>query len=476
MKIETIKNYKPIHQLFECFHNFPNVAFLDSSLKGSDGRFSIIGLYPYLSLSTKDGKTTINGKLSTSSFEEFLKDYLKKKREENNTSLPIISGAIGYFSYSYALKKNGIESQHKRRLDVQDAFLNFYDVFIIEDHEERLLYIIANGKLKTEDESIKEIKHYLNIASKSADEQLKTNVEKIKQTLEKADYENSEYMDEINVKSDFEKDEYIKAIKLMKNHIIEGNIYVVNMTEQFMLKSSNKPYEVFKVLRNLSPSSFGSYIHYEDFTILSSSPERFLKVKDNKILTCPIKGTRKRGKTKKEDERLKSELGCSEKERAELLMIVDLERNDLNKICVPGSVKVENLFTVQTLAQVFHLFAKVEGQLRVGTDIVDILSAMFPGGSITGTPKLSAMKIIDNVEKSSRNIYTGSIGYIALDGSADLNIVIRTAIYQNDTYYVGAGGVITYESDEQFEMEEVLQKAKAIFHSIKFEQETTKDK
>ena len=147
-------------------------------------------------------------------------------------------------------------------------------------------------------------------------------------------------------------------------------------------------------------------------------------------------------------------------------MVVDLERNDLNKICVPGSVKVKNLFSIESYAQVFHLVSQVEGQLKKNTDVVDILSAMFPGGSITGTPKLSAMKIIDKIEKSSRNLYTGSIGYLAFDGSIDLNIIIRTAVYQKGVYHVGAGGGITYESDEKFEIEEVFQKAQAIFHSI----------
>jgi len=444
MKIEVIKNHKPIHRLFECYKNFPNVAFLDSSLKSDEGKFSIIALYPYLSISHQDGKTKINNELSTISFDEYLKNYLQEKKEKNNTSLPIIDGAIGYFSYDYALKKYGIISKHKRRLEIPDAFLCFYDVLIIENYEYDSLYIVAHGKIKAEDEAIDEVKYYLDYAI----EESENNVSGKK------------------IKPDFEKKEYIDAIEKMKDHILEGDIYVVNMTEQFRLYSSKKPFEVFKVLREVSPSPFGAYIKYDDFTIISSSPERFLKVKGNKIITCPIKGTRKRGQTKEEDEALKEELLSSEKEKSELLMIVDLERNDLNKICKPGSVKVENLFSIKTYAQVFHLVAKIEGKLKENIDAMDILSAMFPGGSITGTPKLSAMRIIDNIEKSRRNIYTGSIGYIGLDGSIDLNIVIRTAIYQNGVYHVGAGGGITYESDGTFEMEEVLQKAKAIFYSI----------
>lgn len=466
MKIEVIKEHKPISQIFECFKDVPNVAFLDSSLHvsgksggttGNEGRYSIIGVYPYFSLSIQDGKTKVNGKLSNKSFEAILKDYLKENKEANHTSLPIISGAIGYFSYDYGLRQYGIVSQHKGLLDFPQALLHFYDVFIIEDHEANLLYVVANGKLKAEDERLKEIKRLLDGQAERA------------QALDEKRQECNEILTNIKrqeIKADFEKEDYIKAIEKMKEHIVEGDIYVVNMTEQFRISSCKPPYEVFKLLRALSPSPFGTYMNYQDFAIISSSPECFLKVKNNKILTSPIKGTRKRGATKEEDDMLKRELECSEKEKSELLMIVDLERNDLNKICVPGSVKVNNLFSIASYAQVFHLAADVEGQVTEGSDALDILLAMFPGGSITGTPKLSAMKIIDSVEKSRRNLYTGSIGYFALDGSMELNIVIRTAIYQKGIYHVGAGGGITYESDAEFEMEEVLQKAKALFCSI----------
>ena len=459
MKIEIIKEHKPIHQIFECLKDFTNVSFLDSSLKKGQGRHSIIGIYPYFSISIQNGKTKVNGKEVPSSFEDTLKDYMAENKSENNTSLPIISGAIGYFSYDYGLKNAGVVSQHKRRLDVPDAFVCFYDVFIIEDHQDNILYVVANGKLKDEYEEIDEVKKLLNLY-------LKESVDIVNKDYSTMAHSKDTQLSTSNIIPDFEQDEYMKAIGKMKQHILEGDIYVVNMTEQFRIYSEKKPYEVFKILRRLSPSPFGAYIQYENFAIICSSPERFLKVRENKLTTCPIKGTRKRGTTKEEDEKLKCELECSEKEKSELLMVVDLERNDLNKICVPGSVKVKNLFSIESYAQVFHLVSQVEGQLKKNTDVVDILSAMFPGGSITGTPKLSAMKIIDKIEKSSRNLYTGSIGYLAFDGSIDLNIIIRTAVYQKGVYHVGAGGGITYESDEKFEIEEVFQKAQAIFHSI----------
>ena len=190
-------------------------------------------------------------------------------------------------------------------------------------------------------------------------------------------------------------------------------------------------------------------------------------MKNRKINTRPIKGTRKRGETEEEDIRMRTELENSGKDKSELLMIVDLERNDLNRVCVPGSVKVTELFTVEEYATVFHLVSDIEGQLQEEKDIIDLMDAAFPGGSITGAPKYRAMEIIDELEHGKRNLYTGSIGYLTLDGDCDFNIVIRTAVHKDGKYYLGVGGGITAESDLEFEYEETLQKAKAVLEAMK---------
>lgn len=200
--------------------------------------------------------------------------------------------------------------------------------------------------------------------------------------------------------------------------------------------------------------------------MVAASPERFLKVKDHHIVTRPIKGTRKRGETPEEDALLRAELEASEKDKSELLMIVDLERNDLNRVSVPGSVKVTELFAVEEYATVFHLISNVEGDLKPELTVMDLIEAAFPGGSITGAPKLRAMEIIDELEHSSRNLYTGSMGYLSLSGDCDLNIVIRTAVCQDGVYHLGVGGGITCESDLEFEYEETLQKAKALLQAM----------
>ena len=256
------------------------------------------------------------------------------------------------------------------------------------------------------------------------------------------------------------------AVQRMIHYIVEGDIYIANMTQRLQITSSMPPFELFEQLRKNNPSPFGGYFNYGDFQVVSASPERFLKMTDGLIQTRPIKGTRKRGSTQEEDNALKQELEQSGKDKSELLMIVDLERNDLNRVCIPGSVVVDELFSVETYATVFHLIANVTGILRPELTVMDLIEAAFPGGSITGAPKLRAMELIDELEHSRRNLYTGSMGYLSLDGNCDFNIVIRTALYKEGVYHLGVGGGITFESDLAFEYEETLQKAKALLEAL----------
>ena len=215
------------------------------------------------------------------------------------------------------------------------------------------------------------------------------------------------------------------------------------MTQQLTIESQKAPLDVFYDLREANPSPFGGYLDYGEYQIVCASPERFLKMKDHKVNTRPIKGTRKRGETPEEDQKMREELQNSGKDQSELLMIVDLERNDLNRVCKPGSVKVTELFTVEEYATVFHLVSDIEGELQDGKNVCDLLEATFPGGSITGAPNLT------------------------LDGACDFNIVIRTAVHKDGKYYLGAGGGITAESDLEFEYEETLQKAKALLEALR---------
>ena len=202
----------------------------------------------------------------------------------------------------------------------------------------------------------------------------------------------------------------------------------MNLTQRLMIESKKSPLQVFSYLRKFNPAPFGAYLDFDNFEVVSASPERFIKMKDRLIETRPIKGTRKRGATAEEDLALKNELANSEKDKSELLMIVDLERNDLNRICELKSVVVDELFEVETYSTVFHLVSTIRGKLKEEYSFVDLIKATFPGGSITGAPKIRAMEIIDELENSRRDLYTGSIGYVSFNGDCDFIKMVNTIL------------------------------------------------
>lgn len=443
--MEEFKYYPPIHKIFEVFREEEDAVFLESSLHNELGRFSVIGLFPYLRL-VKGEQFTVNGKVCQSSFEDYVKEYLKENQEDNPTELPLLAGAIGYFSYEYGQKKMGIISQKKSQIEIPESILCFYDVFIIEDSLKKKLYFIANGKLKD---------------GKSRLEQLKRQIES-ESGISDVIRENSGAW----FRADFQKDEYMNAVDHMIRYITEGEIHTANMTQQIRLKSTKDPFWLFQSLRRLNPSPFGGYFNYGDFQIISSSPERLLKMKNRRIAIRPIKGTRKRGETLEEDMALRNDLRNSDKEKHELQMIVDLEKSDLNQVCIPGSVTVTELFEVEEYATVFHLVSNITGMLREDLTAMDLVNAMFPGGAVTGAPKQRAMELIDKLEHSKRNLYTGSLGYLSLNGDCDFNIVIQTAVFKDQTYHLGAGGGITGESKAGFEYEEMFQKARVMIEAL----------
>lgn len=451
-KQRILKEMKPARnaaELYTYFAGADDSVFLDSSLINKLGRYSVIGAVPYLKLVKEGNDFYINGEKETScSFEEYLKKYLADHKDKNNTDLPLVSGAVGYFSYEYGRKLMEVSSVNEDLVSIPDAVLVFYDFYIIEDRHEQRTYLIANGITQKAEKLMSEMEARIG--------GLPVYIQK-----------ESDIVYPTEVYPNFTKEEYKQAVDHMIRYIIEGDIYIANMTQQLTVSSDKKPLDVFYDLRENNPSPFGGYFDYGDFQIICASPERFLKMQKGHVDTRPIKGTRKRGETPEEDMLMRTELENSEKDKSELLMIVDLERNDLNRVCRPGSVKVTELFTVEEYATVFHLVSDIEGDLENGKNVMDLLEAAFPGGSITGAPKYRAMEIIDELENNKRNLYTGSMGYLTLDGDCDFNIVIRTALHKDGKYYLGVGGGITAESDLEFEYEETLQKAKAVLQAMK---------
>ena len=268
------------------------------------------------------------------------------------------------------------------------------------------------------------------------------------------------------LQSNFSRDAYLKAVRRIREYIKNGDVYQVNLSQRFSFPLRGDPYTLFGRLFHLNPAPFYAYLNCGNFQIFSTSMERFLLRREDYLETRPIKGTRPRGGTPEEDEAQRQELLASPKDDAELSMIVDLLRNDLGKVCKPRTVQVQEHKRLEAYQNVYHLVSTVTGELTGNTSHVDILRATFPGGSITGCPKIRAMEIIDELEPQVRHVYTGSIGYLGLHRNMDLNVAIRTAIVANGWGHFAVGGGIVYDSDEAAEYEETLHKGRTLFRLI----------
>ncbi|SHH13839.1 aminodeoxychorismate synthase component I [Clostridium grantii] len=458
IKIKEIETKLTSFQLFEIFKNDEYVFFLDSGMDHDKlGRYSFISSNPLLVFKSKGNEIKITKKDQENIFFENpfekLKEILKKYTLSYKTPFPFIGGVVGYFGYDMYHHLENINTTAIDDMNIPDCVLGVYDGVIIVDHLENKVFIAALGMEEDCDKVLDTINNRINI-----------NTDKImKETQSIIDKGLTE---EIYLQSNLNKKDYITCLKKVKNYIEEGDVYQVNLTQRFQCHINETSFDIYKRLRKINPAPFASYFDFKEGQIVSSSPERFIKIQDKVIETRPIKGTIPRGKTQEEDNKNKEILLNSEKDKAELLMIVDLERNDLGKICKTGTVKVTELFHLEKYATVYHLVSTIKGEIKDEYDVVDCLKATFPGGSITGAPKIRAMEIIDEIEPNTRNIYTGSIGYIGFNGDVDLNIVIRTIVCKGNKASFGVGGGIVWDSDSELEYEESLHKAKALIKTL----------
>lgn len=445
--IEEVSTELDAFSIYSIFKEEKESVFLDSGMDRKRlGKYSFIGLNPFITFKSKNNICVINEEEYEGNTFEELKNITKKYKFKNNTGLPFIGGGIGYFSYDLGRNIEKLPEVAVEDVDIPDCYFNFYDNVIVIDHVNNKVYVIALGILQEHEKSINSIKERIYKGKK---------IEYSKGVGDKFEFE-----------SNFTKEEYIKTIDKVRQYIENGDIYITNLTQRFTCITEKEPYEIYKTLRSINPAPFAAFMKCDGFSIVSSSPERFLQIKDGIVETRPIKGTRPRGKDKHEDIKNRQELLNSEKDKSELLMIVDLERNDLSRVCKSNSVKVTELFELEEYSTVYHLVATVKGEIRDEYTSIDCIKACFPGGSITGAPKIRSMEIIDELEKVRRNIYTGCIGYIGFDDNVDLNIVIRTILIKNNKAYIGVGGGITWESDPKEEYEETLDKARALFKSL----------
>ncbi len=432
---------------------------LHSALVNDDiGRFSFLGSDPFLIFSVKDGKVVVEEKGQMQCYDKepllVLRRLLRKYQRPNVSDIPFTGGAVGYFSYDLGWYFEKLPSSTIDDLKLPDLYLPFYDRLIVVDHIKMETLIFSHGFPLVGEEGIK----------KAGDR-----LDELVGLINRRSVANPQRKNEApagNVTSNFTKENYVKMVEKGKEYIAAGDIFQVNLSQRFQVPISITPWELYQRLADANPAPFASFLDFTPVSVVSSSPERYMRLKGDVVETRPIKGTRPRGANSQEDRRLRQELYKSAKDRAELVMIVDLERNDLGRVCQIGSVKVPQVFRLEEYATVFHLVSTVEGMLLTRLDVNDLVKASFPGGSITGAPKIRAMEIIEELEPTKRSIYTGSIGYIDYSGDADLNIVIRTFLIKNNIAYFQVGGAIVADSDPEAEYQETLDKAKGLINSL----------
>jgi para-aminobenzoate synthetase component 1 len=436
---------------FRALADLPWPVWLDSAARGGpSGRYDIVAADPCITLRTRGQITEIaaRGGATTSSPSSpfaLLRAQLGQRCAAIE-DVPFCGGAIGYFGYDLGRRLERMPSIAAADVDMPELAIGIYDWAVVVDHEKRSARLVGLGRDARTFEQWPDLVERLAVSAAAK-------VDPPFRVLTRAH-------------STVSRDEYAAAFRRVQEHIRLGDCYQVNLTQRFEARADGDPWTAYLKLREINPAPFAAYLDFPDGRVLCSSPELFLRVVGEHVETKPIKGTRPRGADDARDRALAAALRSSAKDRAENVMIVDLLRNDLGKACVPGSVRATKLFDIESFASVHQLVSTVEGQLAPGKDALDLLEGCFPGGSITGAPKVRAMQIIEELEPQRRGVYCGAIGYVGYDGNVSLNIAIRTLVQHGDSIYAWAGGGVVADSDVDAEYQESLDKAAALLEVL----------
>ena len=431
--------------LFETVADLPWAVFLDSGGHHlTQSRYDIIAAEPHTTLVTRGKLTEIRSDAIELSREDplvLLRQYLEFDPAAA-CDLPFTGGALGYFSYDLGRRFERLPAFAEDAEKMPEMAVGIYDWAVVVDHLDKRSWLVAQGRRADTKARWTEL-----VARFSA-----------------APVERARVPFRITapLASNLARERYATAFRRVLDYIHAGDCYQINLAQRFAAPAAGDPWLAYQALRVINPAPYAAYLNTPHGQILSASPARFLKLERGSVETKPIKGTRPRAGHPRVDAELAAELKASEKDRAENVMIVDLLRNDLSKNCELGSVKVTKLFEVESFATVHHLVSTVTGTLRQGRDALDLLRGCFPGGSITGAPKLRAMQIIEELEPDRRGVYCGAIGYIGCDGNMDLNIAIRTLVYAGGSIRFWAGGGIVADSRLEDEYQETFDKAAAM--------------
>jgi anthranilate synthase component 1 len=374
---------------------------------------------------------------------------------------PLVAGAIGYFSYDMVRLIERLPKRLRDEIGLYDAQLMFYNGLIAFDHVQHRIWIVRNvftsgsgGSLRAKyNAAVREIRRIRKLLEQPV-------------AAERPRTEKPGKGRKLKVRSNFRPSEYRDAVRKAKRYIRAGDIFQVVLSQRFSAKTKANPFEIYRELRALNPSPYPFFLQMNDVAIVGTSPEMLVKVQGRDVFYRPIAGTQPRGKDEAEDQRLEKELLASEKERAEHIMLVDLGRNDLGRVCDYGTVKVEQLMNVERFSHVMHIVSTLRGRLREDVDALDALMACFPAGTVSGAPKVRAMEIIEELEPTRRGIYAGGVLYMDFAGNLDSCIALRTMVVKNGVAYVQAGGGIVADSTPEGEYQETVNKSRALLTAL----------
>jgi anthranilate synthase component 1 len=443
-------------------------AFLLESVEGGEhvGRYSFLGKDPFLILRARDGKITIErGGTTTESDQSFIDTLRRLMADFRSPFVPDLprftGGAVGYLGYGASSWFEPVLGDLGASEDGADqAGFMLFDTVLAFDHVQHRILIIANARI-TADEDLESLYQFACAKIQFLERELERGLSR----------KRAEPGAALAVRSNYTQARFEEQVRAAKEHIAAGDIYQVVLSQRFEADVAADPFTVYRALRHVNPSPYMYFIRMGGVSIVGSSPEMLVRVEGARVETHPIAGTRPRGRTSDEDTRLAEELKRNEKERAEHVMLVDLGRNDVGRVCEFGSVRVPQFMGLERFSHVMHLTSIVEGKLADDRDRLDALVSCFPAGTVSGAPKVRAMQIIDALEPSGRGIYAGAVGYLDFAGNLDFCIAIRTVIMRGGRAYVQAGAGIVIDSNPAAEYEETRAKAQALLRALELAQE-----
>jgi anthranilate synthase component 1 len=440
-------------------------SFLLESVEGGErmARYSFLGSGTNLVIKSKGANVEItrNGIPEQITLEpgkdvlHILKHELVSLNYVPDPDLPrFCGGAVGFLGYDIVRFFEDLPDSTTDDLGLADCTLIFTDTLLIFDHVRHRIRIVCNARIDGDPEG----------AYEKATQKIEELAERLRTPVQ-MNYEKRSAAP-LEIKSNFTQEQYEKAVLKCKDYIAAGDVIQVVPSQRFSTHVTAEPFDIYRALRSLNPSPYMYYLAYQDTTLIGSSPEILVTEERGNVTVRPIAGTRPRGKTVEEDLDLEKELLKDEKERAEHIMLVDLGRNDIGRVCRYGSVKVDELMVIERYSHVMHIVSSVSGRLRADQDQFDVLRATFPAGTVSGAPKIRAMEIIDELEPTRRGTYAGAIGYFSYSGDMDTCITIRTILIQGNTAYVQAGGGVVADSDPAKEYQETQNKAMAMIKAL----------